>query len=266
MLPRVYRALFLTQLQAATQYRVQAFLWLLFAVVRPVVFLAAWSAVADAQGGSVGGYTAADFATYYVALTLVSQLTTSWNAYEFELEVREGKLSAKLLRPLHPLHYAVVDNVIWKLITLPALLPALFLMAWTFGARFTAQPWHLALFVPSVVLAAALSFVFGWMCAALAFWTTRVNAIVNLQERIAFLFAGQIAPLPLMPAGVVQVVAYALPFAYRLGVPAEILSGRPNPAQALQLVTGQVIWLVICCFGLRLIWRAGLREYGAVGA
>ena len=40
-LPRIYRVLFVANFQAATQYRVQSVLWLLFAVIRPVVFLAA---------------------------------------------------------------------------------------------------------------------------------------------------------------------------------------------------------------------------------
>jgi len=74
-LARVYRALFVANVQQAAQYRVQSVLWLLFAVVRPVIFLAAWSAAASAQGGAIGNYSIGDFAAYYVCVTLVSQLT-----------------------------------------------------------------------------------------------------------------------------------------------------------------------------------------------
>src|ERR1044071_627375 len=116
---RLYRALFIASFQQMTQYRVQSVLWLLLAVIRPVVFLAAWSAAAATQGGSIGGYTIGDFAAYYVCLTLVSQLTMAWDAYDFELEVRQGKLAPKLLRPLHPIHYTVVENVVYKVTTLP---------------------------------------------------------------------------------------------------------------------------------------------------
>src|ERR671938_1045476 len=98
---RGHQALRVANFQAASQYRVQSALWLLFAVVRPVVFLAAWSAAAAAQGGAIGDYSIGDFAAYYVCLTLVTQLTMAWNAYDFEVEVRQGKLSPKLLRPLH---------------------------------------------------------------------------------------------------------------------------------------------------------------------
>jgi len=262
---RIYRALFVAEFQAATQYRVQSILWLLFAVIRPVVFLAAWSAAANAQGGAIGDFTIGDFAAYYVCLSLVTQLTMSWDAYDFELEVRQGKLSPKLLRPLHPLHYAVVSNLVFKVVTLPALLPALVLIAWTFQAHFQTQLWQLAVFVPSILLAVALRFVFGWVLAALAFWTTRLHAIMHLYDRVSFIFAGQIAPLSLLP-GPLAVLGYALPFAYMQWAPSEILRGGATFDQAMLILLAQVVWLGLSWLAFVGVWRMGLREFSAVGA
>jgi ABC-type uncharacterized transport system permease subunit len=45
VLLRIYRALFVAEFQAAAQYRVQSVLWLLFPIIRPLVFRAAASAV-----------------------------------------------------------------------------------------------------------------------------------------------------------------------------------------------------------------------------
>jgi viologen exporter family transport system permease protein len=261
----VYRALLVAELQAAAQYRVQSVLWLLLTIVRPIVFLAAWTAAAATQGGSIGSFDAADFAAYYVALTLVGQLTNAWEAYDFEYEVRNGQLSPKLLRPLHPVHYLLVANIVWKLATLPALLPVLVLIAWTFHARFETQPWQIALFVPSVLLAAALRFLVSLILGTTAFWTTRIHALMSFYDRLTFLFAGQIAPLSLLP-GPLQVLAYILPFGYMLGVPADLLRGGPSLSTALTLMAGQAIWLMAAWFGFVLIWRAGLRQYSAVGA
>src|SRR5262249_1500486 len=115
---RIYRQLFVVQLQLFAQYRVQSVLWMLFAVIRPVIFLAAWTAAAEAQGGAIEDYTVGDFAAYYITLTLVRQLTTAWVADTFEYEVRVGQLVAKLLRPLHPMHYSLVENVVYKITTL----------------------------------------------------------------------------------------------------------------------------------------------------
>jgi ABC-2 type transport system permease protein len=262
---RIYGAMFVASLQQAAQYRVQAVLWLLLAVVRPVVFLAAWSAAANAQGGSIGNYTIGDFAAYYVCLTLVSQLTMAWDAYDFELEVRQGKLASKLLRPLHPIHYTVVENVVYKITTLPALLPALVLIAVTFEAHFQTQPWHVAVFVPSVVLAAALRFVFGWFIASFAFWTTRIHAIMHLYDRVVFVLAGQVAPLSLLP-GPLALLSYALPFGYMLWAPAEILRGGMSLGQATLTLGIQLAWLAASWVAYMVVWRQGLRQFSAVGA
>jgi ABC-2 type transport system permease protein len=262
---RTYRALFVAQIQAAAQYRVQSVLWMFFSVIRPVIFLAAWVSVANAQGGSVGGYDVRDFAGYYVAVSLVSQLAMSWNAYDFEFEIRMGRLSPKLLRPLHPIHYAVVENVIWKLTTIVPLLIVLTVVVVTFDPRFRTTPAHIALFVPSILLAAALAFVSGWVVAAVAFWTTRVHAVATLWDRAAFIFAGQIAPLALLPDPL-QVIALALPFGYIVGVPAEILRGGVDVPTALLLMAGQAFWLAFFLVAFQFVWRAGVRQYSAVGA
>lgn len=264
-LPDTYRALLVAGFQQAAQYRVQALLWMLFAIIRPVIFLAAWAAVAATQGGSVGGFTIGDFTTYFVCLTLVSHLTMAWNSHEFEFEVRQGRLSPKLLRPLHPLHYSIVDNAIFKLTTIVPLALVLVGVVLTFGARFDTQPFHLVLFVPSVLLAAALAFMFTWLIATLAFWVTRMRTANTLFMRASFLFAGQIAPVALMP-GWLQALSYGLPFWYMLGAPTEILRGSTTLEAALLILAAQAVWLGLTVFAFRVAWRRGLRQYSAVGA
>lgn len=262
---RIYRALFAAEFAAAAQYRIQSLLWLLFAIVRPVVFLAAWSAAAATQGGSIGGFTLADFAAYYVCLSLVIQLTNAWDAYDFEFELRTGKLAPKLLRPLHPLHYAAMANIVYKLFTVPVLLPVLVLIAWRFEAHFETQLWQLVVFVPSVVLGGVLRFIFGWVLASLGFWTTRIDSIMQIYDRLLFLFAGTIAPLSLLP-GPMATISYLLPFGYMYWAPTEILRGAATFDQALGLMAAQAVWLVLSWIAFVVVWRRGLRQFSAVGA
>ena len=261
----VYRALLLAGFQQAAAYRIQSLLWMLFSIIRPVIFLSAWAALAAAQGGAVGGYTVGDFAAYYVCLTLVNQLTMAWNSHEFEYEVNQGKLSAKLLRPLHPLHYSVVDNLVFKLTTLPVLGLILVAVSVSFDARYRTEPWHIVVFVPSVLLAAALFFVFNWILATLAFWATRMRTANTLFQRASFVFAGQIAPIGLMPLWL-QGLSYGLPFWYMTGAPTEILRGGVTPERAAGILAGQAAWLVASYAVFRFVWRRGVRAYSAVGA
>ncbi len=262
---RTYKALFVNTMQIMSQYRAQLFLYVLFSFIRPIIFLAAWLAVAESQGGTLGTFSKADLAGYYVVMIFVTHLTTSWDMYEFEYEVRQGKLSPKLLRPLHPLHYSIVSNILWKVLTSAAVIPVAILIAMTFEARFTTQPWHLVLGVPSLLIGAAIQFLFGWVFALVAFWTTRVHAFVTLYQRTAFIFAGQVAPLSLLP-GVLQTIAYALPFGYMMGVPTDILRGGPDLPTAVLMMGGQVMWLAVAVVLYRVVWSAGLRQYSAVGA
>ena len=262
---RVYGALIRQQFQVMVAYRVATFLYSLFAFIRPIIFLAAWVAVAESQGGRLGPFTTRDLAGYYVITIIVTHLTGAWDFFEFEFEVRQGRLSPKLLRPLHPINYSIINNILFKLMTSVAVVPVAILIAITFDARFTTTPAHLAVGSLSLVLGAALAFTFGWVFASAAFWTTRVHSIVTLYQRAAFIFAGQVAPLSLLP-GPLLALAYALPFGYMLGVPADILRGGPDIPTSLLLVCGQVVWLAVAIALYRLIWKAGLREYSAVGA
>jgi viologen exporter family transport system permease protein len=262
---RIYRALVTQQIQVMSQYRIAFFLYALFSFIRPIIFLAAWVAVASSQGGRLGPFSSADLAGYYAVSILVTHLTTSWDYFDFEFEIRQGRLSSKLLRPLHPLHYSMVQNVLWKLMTSLAVAPVAVLVAITFGARFSVEPWQIALGVVSLVLGAALAFTLGWVVASAAFWTTRVQAVVHLYARIGFIFAGQIAPLGLLP-GPLRAIAYALPFGYTLGVPADILRGSTDLPTTLALIGAQAAWLAVVVVLYRIVWSAGLRAYSAVGA
>jgi ABC-2 type transport system permease protein len=241
------------------------FLYLLFSIMRPLIFLAAWSAVAIARGGSVNGFTPADFAAYYVILTVVQHLIAAWNQYDFEFQVRMGQISPRLVRPLDPVHYAIAENIVWKSFTFVGILPVLFVIVLTYGVQFRFEAWQIALFVPSLLLAASLQFLISWAIASTAFWTTRTHAVSTLFDRTSFIFAGQIAPLSLLP-GVLQQIAYVLPFGYIYGVPTDILRGGHDLPTSLALVAGQIAWVLVAFAASRVVWRFGIRAYTAVGA
>jgi ABC-2 type transport system permease protein len=119
--------------------------------------------------------------------------------------------------------------------------------------------------VPSIGLAWGLSFMLGWVTATAAFWLERVETVNTLVQRTSFVFAGQIAPIALMP-GILQAVCYGLPFYYMLGAPTEILRGEVTPRQGLVLLVVQAAWLLLCWGAFRFLWRRGLSRYSAVGA
>lgn len=260
-----YRARFKVAIAVQFQYRVALVIWLLFTVLEPVVYLSVWSAVARYGGGQVGGFGVEDFAGYYLVLMLVNHLTFTWIMHEFEYRIRQGQLSPLLLKPLHPIHGDIAENITYKLLTLFVLLPAAGLLALAFKPALHPEPWAVVAFIPALLLAAALRFITGWTLALAGFWTTRVFAINEMYFVASLFLSGQMAPLSLFP-GWVQMVANLLPFRWGLSFPVELILGRLTWEQTVQGYAIQIAWTV-ACFGLmQLVWRSGLRQYTSVGA
>ncbi len=92
-------------------------------IAEPVIYLVVWSTVASAQGGSVGGYTPAQFAAYYIVWTLVRNMNIVFTPYGWEWRIRAGQLSGELLRPIHPLHRDVAYFAGWKVVVIMLWLP-----------------------------------------------------------------------------------------------------------------------------------------------
>jgi ABC-2 type transport system permease protein len=264
-LPQIYAQQFKTSLAMMLQYRASLVIWLIAHVLEPLIFLVVWSAVSRSSGGSVGGYSPGDFAAYFIVLMLVNHVTYTWVMYEYEYEVRHGTLSFALLKPLHPIHSNIADNVSSKLITLPGMAVVAVILALIFRPVFHLQLWALAAFIPALFLAFLVRFLMEWMLALAAFWTTRVSAVNQVYFVVALFLSGQLAPIALLPLPV-RVAAFILPFRWTVGFPVELFLGKLTPMQALTGIAVQLVWLGLSLLLMRVVWRAGLRIYSAVGA
>jgi ABC-2 type transport system permease protein len=260
-----YGAQFRNTIALQLQYRVSLVIWLIGSVLQPVIYLVVWTTVAAGGGGTVGGFTTGDFAAYFIVLMLVDHVTFSWIFYEFEYRVRQGNLSPLLLRPIHPIHKDIAENLTYKLLTLAIMLPTAGALALAFRPTFATAPWMLAAFVPALVLGFGVRFLIEWTLALAAFWTTRVSALNELYFVGMLFLSGQVAPLALLPAPV-RLVADLLPFRWMVAFPVELLIGRLTPAEALRGLGVQLVWLLLSFGLLALVWRAGVRRYSAVGA
>ncbi len=261
----LYRAQFKTTIAEQFQYRGALVIWLTGLILEPVIFLSVWATVARSQGGAVDGFTANDFAAYFLLTMIVDHAGFTWIMWEMEYWIRQDNLSPLLVRPVHPIHRHIANNLTFKLLTMVVVLPVVVGLSLVFRPNFTITPATTLAFVPALLLAMALRFAVEWTLASLAFWVTRVNALNQLYY-VAFLFlAGVAAPLALLPEPV-RIVAEWLPFYRMLGFPVEVLLGRLTPQQVLIGFAAQIAWLAIAVVLLNLAWARGIRKYSAVGA
>jgi ABC-2 type transport system permease protein len=264
----LYVQQFKTTFAAMVQYRASLVIWMIAQVLEPLVYLIVWSTVANSGGGSVGGaggYTTQDFAGYFILLLLVNHVSYTWIMYEYEYRIRQGALSFSLLKPVHPIHADIAENLSSKALTLPFMLLVAAGLAAIFHPLISPAPWALLASLPALGLAFLVRFLLEWSLAQVAFWTTRVSATNQAYFVLVLFLSGQIAPLTLFPWPI-QALAAVLPFRWLIGFPVELLLGRLTPGEALTGLGAQAIWLAIALALVWGVWRAGVRVYSAVGA
>ncbi len=261
----LYLQQFRTTFAMMLQYRAALLIWMIAHVLEPLVYLVVWSTVATTSGGSVGDYSTREFAAYFIVLMLVNHMTYTWIMYEAEYRIREGTLSFALLKPVHPIHADIADNITSKLVTLPFMLLVAVGLAALFHPVLSPGPWAIAATFPAILFAFLLRFFLEWTVAQVAFWTTRVSAFNQIYFVLILFLSGQVAPLTLFPPWA-QTVADFLPFRWMVSFPVELLLGRLTPVDTLIGLGAQVAWVLVGLVLIRVVWHAGLRRYTAVGA
>ncbi|WP_216319127.1 ABC transporter permease [Deinococcus aestuarii] len=262
---RKVRTLFATQFAEMTEFRAEIVIWMLSGTLSLVMMLVWMAQAGAAPGGQIGGYSPAEFATYFLSTWLISQLMVVWVSWELDLDIRQGTLSPKLLRPLDPLWMWYASHLAERVVRFPLLLGLVALFAWLAGARFTTDPTAYLAALGLAFLGFCARFLWEYTIGLLAFWT---ESSTSFQEVVWLVYAalgGMFAPLAFYPEWV-QRVAVWTPFPYMLGLPAQLLAGKATLGDAGRGALVLTAWLVVFWSLRLLVWRRGLRKYGAVGA
>ena len=248
------------------QYRANLIMYLLYWLVSPIIYLAVWTSIANSKG-SVNGFTANDFITYYMTLLVVDQVTSNIVIHTFAYKVQDGTLSGELIRPIHPmLTNALVNNIAFKALTIIGFIPVWIILFFLYKPDYS----HLTLTgilvaLPAMIIGFLVGFLLSAAITSLAFWTTRVYSIHEFYYAMILLFSGQFVPLPLMPK-LIQDVAQYLPFQLLIYFPIQLILGRLSSAQIVQGYVTGIIWLVVAISVFNWIWRNGVKRFSAVGA
>ena len=263
-LVQYYRSRFAISVAANVAYRGAVSIWIFTTILQPLVFIVVWRTVAGS--GQTGGFTANQFVAYFLVMMLVDHLTFIWHMWEFEWRIRTGAFSPLLMRPIHPIHNDICENLAYKVIGLVGVLPAAVVIGLAYDADLSAVGAGTVLpFLLALVLAMVLRFVVEWCLALAAFWLTKVTAINSLFFALTGFFGGIFAPLAVLPVWM-QIVAVWTPFPWSLAFPVEVFLGRRTGADIWTGYAVQLGWILLALGGLALLWRRATRRYSAVGA
>ena len=264
VLAAYYRERLSVAIAVDVAYRGAVTIWIFTTAIQPLVYIAIWRTVAGS--GQTGGYTARQFVAYFLVMMVVDHLTFIWHMWEFEWRIRTGAFSPPLMRPIHPIHNDICENLAYKLVGLIGVLPAAVLLGVLFDADLSGVGVLTVLpFLVALVLAMVLRFVVEWCVALAAFWLTKVTAINSLFFGLTGFFGGVFAPLAVLPVWM-QTIAVWTPFPWSIAFPVEVFLGRRSGVDIWTGYAAQLGWIVLALGGLALLWRRATRRYSAVGA
>jgi ABC-2 type transport system permease protein len=243
-------------------YRAEFLVWILTTNM-PLVMLALWHAVA--ANGPVGRFDQTQFTAYYLGVLAVRLATSNWMAWQMSMEIRDGTLSAKLLRPIHPLFAYAAEHL--------AAIPMRILVVSPIVAVLFASSWpRLARHDPKLVLVLLASLLGAWLLmyfsmvllGALAFYVDSAMGVFELWIGVHGILSGYLIPLELLGGWATRLAA-VLPFRFMLAFPVETLVGLLSPAEAARQLAAQ--WLYVALTGVLAlrVWRAGVRRFAAFG-
>ncbi|WP_159887134.1 ABC transporter permease [Paenibacillus puerhi] len=248
-------------------YRSESLIWMIGSFIQPIVSLSVWLSITG--NGVIGGYSAIDYVVYFIGVLVVERLTRSWDVWELDSEIRQGTLSAKLLRPFHPMHWSIAQNIVYKLFFAVLLIPAWLVLAWIWPAlrpAAAADAGLMGLALLALLGSNILRYLTGYEFGMLAFWTNRATAIFALYEALHLFLAGRIAPLSMFPEPVALIASW-FPFYSTVGFPVDLLTGKlaGRPDLIVQGFAQQAVWIMILIVIFRFQWKRGLAKYSAAG-
>jgi ABC-2 type transport system permease protein len=243
-------------------YRAEFLVWILTTNM-PLVMLALWRAVA--ADGPVGRFGQREFTSYYLGVLAVRLLTSNWVAWQMSMEVRDGTLSAKLLRPVHPLFAYAAEHLAAVPMRALVISPVVAILLYSSWDRLAGRdPVIVAVFFASLLGAWLLIFFSMVLLGALAFFIDSALGAFELWIGVHAIFSGYLIPLETLPTWV-RGAAAVLPFRFMLGFPVEALVGLLDRGQALRQLGAQWSYVALLAVGGLSVWRAGVRRFAAFG-
>jgi len=246
----------------ALAYRAEMLVWIL-ATTMPLVMLALWHAVA--REAPVGRFGESQFVAYFLAMFIVRQLTGSWSVWLINMEVRDGTLALRMLRPVHPLlSYAMsslAELPVRGLLAVPAAIVALGVLA---HDQLTSDPVTWALWAVSILGGWLLTLFANFAIGCLALFIESSTKVMDVWLALYFVFSGYMVPVELFPARLRAAIDW-MPFRYQLGLPVELMTGAHDHAAAIALLGRQWLLVLVMALVVAIIWKRGARRFAAYG-
>ncbi len=254
-------------LQNTFVYRWNFLLRAVFGIVPLVGTVFLWKAIFQTSHEAISGYDYSAMIFYFMLTVFLDNLVTpTEDEWQIAAEIRDGKISAFLTKPLNYLGYRIGLYLSYRLLYISVVLLPILALGWVFREhlRFPAHMITWLAFGASTVMAAFLQFFIAYSLAMIAFWVLEISTIIFILYSFEYFLSGHVFPLDIMPPGL-QAFIHWSPFTYELFYPAQIYMERVQGGALAEGLAIQAGWLLLSWLCARVLWSRGVRKYQAVG-
>ncbi len=248
-------------------YRWNFLLRSIFGIVPLVGTVFLWQAIFASSNGPIEGYEYSSMIFYFLVTVVLDQLITpTEDEWQIAAEIRDGKISAYLTKPMNFLGYRVALYLSYRLLYVAIVAVPIVILAFVFREHlhFPVNPVTWLAFGVSTVMAAGIQFLIAYALAMIAFWVLEVSTIIFILYSFEYFLSGHVFPLDIMPAWLQPFIKWS-PFTYELFFPAQIVMERVAGRALIEGLCIQAGWLVATYLLARVLWSRGVQKYQAVG-
>ena len=260
-----YWRYFLSNLANIFEYRAVPVTWAVIELISVASGIFFWSAVYQDQQ-LVGQYDLQDMMSYYVLIPFVGTITYVHLATSFPKKIKDGQISVDLLKPYNlatALFFKAIGSMIFKLlIKVPFFIFAAFFLFHFFKIGLGFSNVFLTILVS--LLAFGLHFLIDLCLSYLAFWLDDVWAFEHLKLVALMIFGGMTFPLGLLPDQL-KFIFNLLPFRFIYYFPISVAQGKVSMVWLGIGVLQIFVWTIFFYMLAKLLWRQGMKKYGAYG-
>jgi ABC-2 type transport system permease protein len=254
--------------QDSLVYRLNALVWVFYAVLPSLTLMLVWiAAYGSGDRSTIGGFDLSQMITYYLFVTALSVVITPHPEWEMAQHIRDGRITQFIVRPVGYYGYRLAQETSYQIMKSALMLPAFGLMAWGFREYIQLPPFdagRIALFLLSAFLAYMLLTQMKFLMGISAFWVAEPAGFLEILNVLTGVFAGRLLPLTLLPAWL-QTLGDFLPFSSMYAFPMRLLLAQPSMQEIVVGFARQAVWLAVLSIMVRLVWKRGLLAYEAYG-
>jgi ABC-2 type transport system permease protein len=165
---------------------------------------------------------------------------------------------------MHPIVSFAMSNLAYMPLRALVTLPVLVILIAT-HAKDLSHDWRIWLIWCFAMAGAWLiTFFVNIAVGSLSFFIESSIKVMDVWLALFFVFSGYLFPLDLFPPWLRAMTEW-LPFRYQIALPVELMTGKLQPGEALELLGRQYLWAGALVFIAISLWRNGIKRFQAFG-